>query len=394
MGEFITPPTLPPTTYCRRLLIPNTPEWIGTVTGALMDLIYETSWKKTTGISAEDAANRARVMFNEYLNSGNDGECGDMACCGDVQIIYRVNPETGMIEQSNNNGGTWSPANNTLQSSIVEPIPSITSGVSASKCDSATNIKLQVDAWVAQVTEDFDTATSLLAFAEAVLIAIVAAVFLVISAGALGPIEALVLPTIGAACAAAFLAGKAAFVAYWTAENTKKVLCAALDTIGDDGAFTQAQFDAFWAMVNTDLPPSPAKMLFMAFLSSVGKQGVNSMAASGVSSSATCDCVTGDCSSGFYIDQGTLVSNDGVHVIITAVNYSGTYIASVARSDFGICCTYLGNSIGSGGVDMSQVYTTCDDVSHTGFIASGAQVYYLAFRSTVPFTIDIEFGSI
>ena len=322
MGEFITTPTLPTATYCRRILIPNSPEWIGTVTGALMDLIYPSAWKQTTGISAEDAADRAREMFNLYLNSGNDGRCGEMCCCNDIQIIFRVNPTTGMIEQSNNGGTTWTPAANTLQGAIVEPIPSITSGVSASKCDSATNIKLQVDEWIAKVTDDFDTATNLLAFAEGVLIAIISAVLLVLSAGALTPIQALVLPTIGAACTAAFVAGKAAFIAYWSAGNRNKILCAALDNIGDDGAFTQDQFDAFWAQVNTDLPPDAAKILFMAFMSSVGKQGFNSMASSGASSGAECSC-GGTCALDFYVDEGTLVSNDGYYVTIDAA-YNGS----------------------------------------------------------------------
>lgn len=339
MGEFITPPSLPPTTYCRRLLIPNSPEWIGTVTGALMDLIYPSAWKQTTGISVEEAADRAREMFNLYLNSGNNGDCGDMTCCDDIAMIYRVNPSSGNVEQSTNNGSTWTPAAGGFQSVIVEPIPPVTSGVAVNKCDAATNLYDQVLLWIDQVSGNFDTATTLISFAEGVLIAIVAALVLILSAGALTPIQALVLPTIGAALTAAWSAGKAAFDAYWTTERKDAIRCAAVCNIGENGSFTDAQFSAFWNQCNGDLTPSPAKMLFMGFLSSVGRQGLNAMAATGNNSGADCsDCNCTDLPSIWWNngdDPAILVvpDEDGVYSVTADKFFAGGYYGTVLFND-------------------------------------------------------------
>jgi len=117
------------------------------------------------------------------------------------------------------------------------------------------------------------------------------------------PLAAQALGVLGAALAAAWGAGKVVFDNYWTTENKDIVFCAAVCTIGDDGSFTDAQFSEFWNRCNSDLPPSPAKMLFMGFLSSVGKQGLNAMAASGTSADSDCsDCSCPDCPDGCTVE--------------------------------------------------------------------------------------------
>ena len=55
-----------------------------------------------------------------------DCEDGMSDCCTEPAIIRRVNPETGVIEESTNNGGTWKPASGGLIPYIVEPIPPVT----------------------------------------------------------------------------------------------------------------------------------------------------------------------------------------------------------------------------------------------------------------------------
>jgi len=358
MGQFVTPPTIPDDTYCRRILIPNSPQWIGAVTGALMPLIYSSEWVSYGGAAPEDVAARALIMFNEYLNSGNDGECGDMACCGDTLIIYRINPDTGAIEQSSNGGSTWTPAANSLRSVLVNPIPPITSGVAATKCDAATNLEGQVEQWITQVSADFDTASNLTEFAAGVFAAILAALLLFITGGAITPLEALIIPTLGAAIAAAWGAGKVAFDSYWTTENKQKVLCAALDTIGEDGSFSDGQFTAFWNKCNSDLPPSPAKMLFMGFLSSGGAEGANVMAATGFSAAADCaDChpcdgcdlstwfipIDGD-GYVFGVKDGSSTCNNLI-IAQTVAGGDGNRYIKVFSPDEATCCTITGITI-------------------------------------------------
>lgn len=351
MSPWITPDVLPPATYCRRLLIPDDPRWIAAVTGALLPLIYPAAWEQIQGITAEEAASRAEVMFNEYLVSGDNGECVDMECCEDKPRRYRVNPDTGNVEQSNNGGLSWGGASGGFQDVIVEPVPPVTSGVSATKCDAATNVSGQVDVWITQVSNDFTTAVSVLEFGIAVIAAIAGAVLTVITGGGLLPLELQVLAVLGAGLYAAWAAGKTVFDAYWSTEIKDKILCAAYCNIGDDGSFSDSQFSAFWEQVNTELPPSPAKMLFMGFLSSVGRQGLNAMAASGMSADADCaDCGCDGCSSdgwhlglwngGTFFPTGTEISR--TENTIVAASYDrgdGVQAIYVSSSSIEQCCT-------------------------------------------------------
>jgi hypothetical protein len=387
-------------------LIPNSPEWIGTVTGALMDLIYSSNWTQTTGITPDEAAERANLMFNLYLNSGNDGECGDMACCPPDVFIFRINPDNGTIEQSPDNGTTWTPAANTLSSTLVNPVPPVTSGTSATKCDAATNVSAQVNAWIAQVTADFDTATSLVEFATAVFEAILAAVLAFLSAGTLTAIEALIIPMLGAALSAAWSAGKAAFEAYWTTTNKDIVLCAAFCNIGDDGSFTDAQFSAFWMQCNTDLPAGPAKILFMGFLSSIGTSGLNVMAATGLSADSDCgSCGCGSCGFGtwgFYDGSAgtTITKTDSEWNITANLRDDGNYYVIIISSGSDDCCHINPldtngdalNDIGTGRSTSwcGEVPTTVVEGNHDAGGGSALNPWNgVLLRSNAPFTVGI-----
>lgn len=286
---YILPIIPDPPRKCVKIWIPDEVYHRAAFWGSIFTLTQAFNWQNT---DTEEQRFVANLWFDIWSQATRENDVN--GCCGDVAVTYRVNPDTGMIEQSPNGGTTWQPAANTLQQYIVEPVPPVTAGTSSNKCDAATNVGGQVDVWIDQVTNDFDTATTLLEFATAVLEAILVAVVAILSAGLLTAAELLVLPTISAACVAAFGAGKTVFVDYWTTDNKDKVLCAAFCNIENDGHFTDAGFSNFWHKCNADLPASPAKMLFMGFLSSVGRQGLNAMAATGISADADCsDCDCG-----------------------------------------------------------------------------------------------------
>jgi len=298
--NFPIPAVIDPPKTCLQIEIPDHPDWKAVISGLLFELTYWFNWERTGDTSGAQCA----AVWKEVYNSidWSDMSC----CCEEPAIIRRINPDTGTVEQSSDGGSSWSPAAGGLPSYIVQPVPPVTSGVAGTKCDAATNVAGQVDIWIAQVTNDFDTAITLLEFALAVFEAILLAVVTILTAGTLTAAQLLVLPTISAACAAAWGAGKAVFEAYWVTDVTSAILCAAYCNIGDDGSFTDAQFSAFWQQCNEDLPPSPAKMLFMGFLSSVGSPGLNAMAATGISADADCsDCDCDDCGSTLIQPPGT-----------------------------------------------------------------------------------------
>lgn len=336
-----------PVTLC----IPKNRDHSAAFFGALYELTVWNNWQQN---GTRQGAEVAAVWMRYYLSwdrAMNDLECEDGMnnCCTEPAIIKRVNPVTGLIEQSTDGGLTWTPVAGGIQSVIVQPVPPVTSGVSATKCDAATNVSGQVQVWIDQVSNDFDTAESLLAFGEAVLIAILAAILTIVSAGVLTPLQALVLPTIGAALTAAWAAGKAVFDAYWTTEIKDKILCAAFCNIGEDGSFTDAQFSVFWNKVNSDLPASPAKMLFMGFLSSVGKEGLNAMAASGMAADSDCEDCCASCDAANWsitifggVPVGTLIGRGASFIDVKTeivAGFGGGQFVQITTPDSMTCCT-------------------------------------------------------
>ena len=364
----------PPESMEMTLCIPKNRDHMSAFFGALYQLTVWNSWQQD---GTQHGKELAAVWWRYYLSwnrvmSDIDCEDGMGNCCTEPAIIRRVNPTTGNVEQSTNGGTTWTPAAGGIQSVIVMPVPPVTSGVAATKCDAATNVSGQVQVWIDQVSNDFTTATSLLEFGVAVLVAILAAVLVVLSAGALTPLEALVLPTIGAALAAAWGAGKAVFDAYWTTEIKDKILCAAFCNIGADGSFTEAQFSAFWNEINAELPPSPAKMLFMGFLSSVGVAGLNAMAASGMAADADCsdctECPTCDSTSfdaaiwvdGVRTPVGTIVDVGTDFITIRSYDRGdGQQAMFISAIDGVTCCMFTAEFIGGAPDHTLHSYNPC-----------------------------------
>lgn len=66
---FLTPPTLPTTTRCRVLEIPDSPEWLGLVGGALVELLHEENWERFGAITPQQAAQAAQDIIHSYYGS-------------------------------------------------------------------------------------------------------------------------------------------------------------------------------------------------------------------------------------------------------------------------------------------------------------------------------------
>jgi hypothetical protein len=375
-------------------------EWASVLMGQIWGLRYPEAW---AGTLEENRRARNEIKNLITMLSGTEG-CDDMGCCVEVAIINRVNVTTGIIERSRDGGATWYPAPNPLQEIIIQPVPPVTSGVADNKCDAATNVRQKIEQWVEQVSNDFDTAESLTAFASAVIEAIVVAVLAILLLPALGPFEALIIPMIGGALAAVWGAGKAAFDAYWTNEQLDTVLCAAYCNIGEDGAFTDAQFTAFWNECNSNLPANPAKMLFMGFLSSIGTPGINTMAASGLSANADCgNCPCGECGWDaweLYPDEGALtiggvtVSKDNDYWTIQSVqNTDGFYYVTVHQRPTRDCCLNF-HSVDVVNSANFQVYAWCGDNANDRWswthTVHPSDVIGIMYRNPTAFTIRLE----
>lgn len=93
---WLTPDNAPTETMSRRVFIPNNEQWFAIVSGALLPLIYPSSWEKFGDVTPEEAAKRAFDMYLEFTsNTGMIGTItpyatslppdGYIECDGSVQ---------------------------------------------------------------------------------------------------------------------------------------------------------------------------------------------------------------------------------------------------------------------------------------------------------------------
>jgi len=63
---YVTPPSIPESTTCRALLIPDSTDWLAIFGGALTELIYKYNWEQVDGISVDDAIQAATLVINGF----------------------------------------------------------------------------------------------------------------------------------------------------------------------------------------------------------------------------------------------------------------------------------------------------------------------------------------
>jgi hypothetical protein len=379
--------------------------WIPYIIGLLRPAKFPEYWSGTL----DENRNARRDVQNLIDQFQVMESCEDMTnCCLDLYIIQRVNVDTGNVEISIDGGTTWQPAPGSLPTKIIEPAPPVTSGTSATKCDAATNAMEQVQGWIDHVTLAFDIAAGLVDFAIAVASAILDAILLILSEGALTAAEAQIIAIITGAITAIWEGGKAIFADYWTPEIKDDILCSLYCTIGEDGHFTDAQFAAFRQKISAKLPGGAAKALFLGFIGSVGRQGLNAMAASGNSALADCaHCACDDdCASSWASADisnrtwGKIVARDSVAGSIDIESdllATDSFYYCVIKTPTDMDCCIFDHSIGNPTPDdgTGAAWVECgvtQDLSHLTFgIASGHCVNLLVWKSTAPFQIRVFF---
>lgn len=72
---YVTPTELPLGFVCRPLRIPNSPQWLAIVSGAILELTKTHNFEQINGLSPDEVTVVFQDMFNEYIFS----DCSDMA---------------------------------------------------------------------------------------------------------------------------------------------------------------------------------------------------------------------------------------------------------------------------------------------------------------------------
>lgn len=97
---YVTPPSIPESTTCRALLIPDSSDWLAIFGGALTELIYKYNWEQVTGVSVDDAVQVAMQVIAGFYDGCVESGCAQPG----GYAVLRVG-EDGHVEQLIN--GEW-----------------------------------------------------------------------------------------------------------------------------------------------------------------------------------------------------------------------------------------------------------------------------------------------
>lgn len=265
---YLTPETLPLTHECRRLLIPDSPEWLAIVSGALTELTLKWNWQQQ-GITVDEALQAAYAIVNSYY----DQPCTDPDACTTEEEtrIIRLVPGGEWQELIN---GTWQTPEGDYE---IEPTPARSEPSELDRlCLASKNSVNALKALYEEVTDAFD------------------------EFGAIEPVVAALLAGIGVVVAAFVSVAAAAFVALgafaieqffqllgsisydlWNEEFEEVLYCIFLDNASNEDDVTHFDYDAIVAAlneemngVNLDFQRKQLALQVLYLLSIIGKPGI------------------------------------------------------------------------------------------------------------------------
>jgi len=347
------------------ICIPVNVEWIPILLGALQPLKYPEYWGGTL-----EENRRARKDFGLLLDQIMRAEdCMPSVCCEPQIYIYRVNPDSGRLERSADDGATWTPDPKDPMHSTVKlpPIPQGT--LSDTKCNAATGFMEHFDDIITAQSENLGTAITIAELATAVAEVLLDIFVIIVTEGAGAPIIVGISTAIFAAAAAAFNEGKTAFDDYWTNDRKDTVLCDAFCTMGSNGQFTQAQWDNFRHKVRADLPAGAALDFTLTAVNAAGFVGASNLASYGNVASADCSECGCECSAEIWEifsssteRYGTIVEMGDDFIIFDLDNAPltvGEYFLRVKSLTVDTCCRIDKYEVISGATPNISAYALC-----------------------------------
>ncbi len=397
MGQFITPDVLPEDTFCRVLLIPNDPKWIGAVSGALLPMIYASEWQQYEGITPEEAADRSKLMLNQFWES-NGCEIAMSKCCEPLIVKNRIDPDTGRPQVSYDGGETWKTDPADVENQITLLQPPVRSGSPSTKCDAASNAAEHIDELITATGENLSTASTVFALAVGIAEAVLALFLIIVSAGTLAAPVTAVATAIWVAATQLFELGIDGYNAYWTTDKQDAIFCAIYCNIGDNGQFTEAQYQAFRTKIKAQLPASPAFDIVMTAINAGGATGLSQMASYGTAAMRDCDsCDCDEFIRVYVVDTGgTEISYVDNKLTASSVSAGGSgnllYLAFEPGALYANINECGNLYVEDGGGALFGTYTLCGTSTAIGAgitVPQSVCANTLVFSSPDPFTMVV-----
>jgi hypothetical protein len=374
--------------------VPDDSVYMRVFAGLLQELTFWFNWQRDPEKRGKDAAKVWLDIFNNIDWVG--GDC--MGCCEDRIVLHRVTDD-GAMEVSTDDGVTWSPdpADPRVNGTAL---PNTIPGTGDDKkCNGATNAIDNFKDAQAAFGHSLTTTTTVIGLALAIAAELLILLF---SAGTTAEV---IVPLVISTATALFGVLEADYNALFTEMVWDKLLCDIFCTIGNNGQFTETQFNNLSALVDTDFTDNVA-LTFQSILRGWGVLGLNNACISGVAATADCsdcDCPT-ECGDPGLVTIGTVTESgidiNGRRYLHIASNTFSTF-QNVSIGTYGeacppnTCCHIYGWGIISGAIN-STGYTDCaggvHDPGNPETHDCGHATWNTEPGDGTPFEISVTFG--
>jgi hypothetical protein len=301
--------------------------WLPFIHAALYPSRYPEAWLGTLEENRQARQDVLLLIDTIFQEVDCMSGCG---CCEELTLIvlHQVNTITLQMEISIDGGITWTPDPQSPANQITQQPAPVTSGMSATKCDAATNGKQHMEDWIAGVSTAFDTYGTFFEWAVQVVLVLVGIILWILSAGALTAAEIAIIEAIAGALHQVFSSGKVAWDNFWTSDERDVILCAFACNISNDGTFDAAGYEGVFTYIRQNMSEGAQKVLFLAMLGVIGRTGLNNACSYGESAEA--DCGGCDCSSCF---EGWTAAMSTTPEPVTGTDERGDYLQWTSVED-------------------------------------------------------------
>jgi len=123
---YLTPDSIPVGRFCRRISVPDSPEWVGLVDGVLSVLFSPDAWRQNGALTPDEAAEEwQRMVLSAW--TGDD-------CITPCPVVWRIDVD-GVYQYSEDGGETWT----TDEDPMGPPEPRTEPTDEEKKCAAAAN---------------------------------------------------------------------------------------------------------------------------------------------------------------------------------------------------------------------------------------------------------------
>lgn len=344
-------------------------EWLSHILGVMIALDQPDTW-----IGTKEQVYDARQQVLEIMTCFMEGNMG--CCCGNQApsepVQHRATTDY-QLQVSYDGGMTWvQDPDDPRMTSAQMPAP-VPAGVSATKCDAATNCLEHLQDGHAAMLARIETGGNIVDIAIDIIVALAALALWVFSAGTLP----FFIPFLAGLIQAIISLGHDVWESQFTSDVWDAVLCILYCHIGEDGHFDQAGYDAVMADCESKIPGgfaiTSAARSIQAQIGSGGLNGLNNIASYGAAADADCsdcDCGTCDLEQWALVDEEHGVSlttgndpvkGDFIQIVGTEIPGFGFY--AIAQTPSVNTCCYVGDrEMIVGGGDASFFHVRCGDV--------------------------------